>query len=93
VEGRADAPRRPNFAQFRSAGERRGDQRRRASVCAQAGGFAHPPRASQAVFEVAVDEVADAARHLTASLTAHQPPRDCEVKAEQTRERARRRFA
>ena len=56
-------------------------------------GFAHPSRANQAAFEAAVDEVADAARRLIASLTTQQPPRDRAVEAERAREWARRRFA
>ena len=56
-------------------------------------GFAHPSRANAAAFEAAVDEVADSARRLIASLTTQQAPRDREVEAERARERARRRFA
>ena len=56
-------------------------------------GFAHPSRANAAAFEAAVDEVADSARRLVASLTTQQPPRDRAVEAERGRERARRRFA
>jgi hypothetical protein len=56
-------------------------------------GFAHPSRANAAAFEAAVDEVADSARRLIASLTTEQPPRDREVEAERARQRARRRFA
>jgi hypothetical protein len=56
-------------------------------------GFAHPSRANAAAFEAAVDEVADTARRLMASLTTGQPPRDRDVEAERARERARRRFA
>jgi len=56
-------------------------------------GFAHPSRANAAAFETAVDEVADSARRLMASLTTQQPPRDREVEAERARERARQRFA
>ena len=53
-------------------------------------GFAHPSRANAAAFEAAVDEVADSARRLMASLTTQQPPA---VEAERARERERRRFA
>jgi hypothetical protein len=56
-------------------------------------GFAHPSRANAAAFETAVDEVADSARRLMASLTTQQPPRVRAVEAERARERARRRFA
>jgi hypothetical protein len=50
-------------------------------------GFARPSRANQASFEAAVDEVADSARRLMASLTT-QPPRDRAVHAERAGERA-----
>jgi len=56
-------------------------------------GFAHPSRVNAAAFETAVDEVADSARRLMASLTTQQPPRDRALEAERARERARRRFA
>jgi hypothetical protein len=56
-------------------------------------GFAHPSRANAAAFEAAVDEVAETARRLMASLTTQQPPRDRAVEAERARERARQRFA
>ena len=56
-------------------------------------GFAHPSRANAAAFEAAIEEVADSARRLIASLTTEQPPRDREATAERARERARRRFA
>ena len=56
-------------------------------------GFAHPSSANAAAFEAAVDEVADSARRLMASLTSQQPPRDREVEAARARARARRRFA
>jgi len=56
-------------------------------------GFAHPSRTSAAAFETAVDEVAETARRLMASLTTQQPPRDREVEAARAKERARQRFA
>jgi hypothetical protein len=56
-------------------------------------GFAHPSRANVAAFETAVDEVAETARRLMASLTTQQPPRDREVEAARAKERGRRRFA
>jgi hypothetical protein len=56
-------------------------------------GFAQPSRANAAAFEAAVDEVADSARRLMASLTTQQPPRDRALEAERARQRARRRFA
>ena len=56
-------------------------------------GFAHPSRTNAAAFETAVDEVAETARRLMASLTTQQPPRDREVEAARAKERARQRFA
>jgi hypothetical protein len=55
-------------------------------------GFTHPSQANAPAFEAAVDEVADAARRLIASLRATQPPRDRETEAEKAREKSRRRF-
>ncbi len=56
-------------------------------------GFAHPSRANEAAFARAVDEVADAARRLLASLETASPARDREVEAEKAQARARERFA
>ena len=56
-------------------------------------GFAHPSRANAAAFETAVDEVAEAARRLMASLSTQQPPRDRDIEAARARERAKQRFA
>ena len=55
-------------------------------------GFAHPSCANEAAFNAAVEEVADTARRLLASLETHQPPRDREVEAEKARARAVERF-
>jgi len=55
-------------------------------------GFAHPSRANEAPFNQAIDEVADAARRLLASLETHQPARDREVEAAKARARALERF-
>jgi hypothetical protein len=55
-------------------------------------GFSRPSQANEAVFNGAVDEVADAARRLLASLHTHAPARDREVEAEKARERSRLRF-
>lgn len=55
-------------------------------------GMNRPSRANEAAFDRAVDEVADAARRLLASLEVHAPPRDRDVEAAKARERARRRF-
>lgn len=56
-------------------------------------GFNKPSQANAAAFELAVDEVSQAARKLLASLHTHAPARDREVEAEKARERARERFA
>jgi hypothetical protein len=55
-------------------------------------GFSRPSQANEAVFNQAVDEVADAARRLLASLETHAPTRDREIEAEKARERSRQRF-
>ena len=55
-------------------------------------GFAHPSRANEAAFARAVDEVADTARRLLASLETASPARNRDVEAEKARARARERF-
>ena len=56
-------------------------------------GFTAPSKANTPIFERAVDEVADAARRLLASLETHSPPRNREVEAEKAKARSRERFA
>jgi hypothetical protein len=56
-------------------------------------GFNKPSHANALAFERAVDEVADAARRLLATLHTTAPARDRSVEAEKARERARARFA
>jgi hypothetical protein len=56
-------------------------------------GFAHPSRANETAFNHAVDEVADAARRLLASLETASPAKNREAEAIKARERARQRFA
>ncbi len=56
-------------------------------------GFAHPSRANEAAFGRAVDEVADAARRLLASLETASPTRNREAEAEKARARAKERFS
>ena len=56
-------------------------------------GFTHPSKVNEAAFNRAVDEVADVARRLLASLETKQPTRDREVEATKARARARARFA
>ena len=56
-------------------------------------GFNKPSQANAAAFERAVDEVAETARRLLASLQTAAPARDREIEAEKARARARERFA
>ena len=56
-------------------------------------GFNKPSQANVAAFELAVEEVSQAARKLLTSLHTHAPARDREIEAEKARERARERFA
>jgi len=56
-------------------------------------GFNRPSSANAAAFDLAVDEVSEAARKLLASLHTHAPARDRMLEAEKARARARERFA
>lgn len=56
-------------------------------------GYNKPSKANQAAFELAVDEVATAARRLLDTLVTQAPPRDREVEADKARARAAKRFA
>jgi hypothetical protein len=56
-------------------------------------GFNKPSQANAEAFELAVDEVTQAARKLLASLHTSAPSRDRAVEAEKARARARERFA
>jgi hypothetical protein len=56
-------------------------------------GFAKPSQANEAAFQLAVEEVSEAARRLLISLHTQAPPRDRAVEAEKARERSRVRFA
>ena len=56
-------------------------------------GFNKPSPANAAAFDLAVEDVSQAARKLLASLHTHAPARDRAVEAEKARERARERFA
>jgi hypothetical protein len=56
-------------------------------------GFTRPSKANEAAFNLAVDEVATAARTLVASLTTSAPPRDREVEAAKAKARAAERYA
>jgi hypothetical protein len=55
-------------------------------------GFTKPSRANEAVFNRAVDDVAQAARALLDALVSNAPPRDREVEASKARARAVDRF-
>ena len=55
-------------------------------------GFNKPSQANEAAFDRAVEEVADSARRLIASLHTTAPARDREVEAEKARARARERY-
>jgi hypothetical protein len=56
-------------------------------------GFAKPSRANEAAFSRAVDEVAEVARRLLASLETASPAKNRAEEAVKARERARERFA
>lgn len=55
-------------------------------------GFNSPSRANQAVFDRAVDDVAEAARVLIESLVTTADPRDREIEADRARARSAARF-
>lgn len=56
-------------------------------------GTTRPSKANEAAFDLAVDEVTDAAHRLIASLKTNAPPRNRELEAEKARERSLKRFA
>ena len=56
-------------------------------------GFTHPSHANAAAFNLAVDEVSDAARRLLESLSTASPAKNREAEALKARERAKTRFA
>ena len=55
-------------------------------------GFNAPSKINEAAFNLAIEQVTDAARLLLGSLTTLSPPRDREIEAEKARERSRLRF-
>jgi hypothetical protein len=55
-------------------------------------GFAKPSKANEAVFERAIDQVAQAAHQLLDSLVTNAPPRDREVETIKARARTAERF-
>jgi hypothetical protein len=56
-------------------------------------GTARPAKINEAAFGRAVDDVADAATRLLASLQTTSPPRDRDVEAAKAKARAKARFA
>ena len=56
-------------------------------------GTTRPSRANESAFNLAVDEVTDAANRLIASLQTSAPPRNRDVEAQKARERSLKRFA
>ena len=55
-------------------------------------GFNRPSKANEAAFDLAIDEVAAAARRLMTSLVTNAEPRDREVEARRARARNAARF-
>ena len=55
-------------------------------------GTTRPSRANEAAFNLAVNEVTDAARRLLASLQTTAAPRDREEEMRKAKERSRKRF-
>ncbi len=55
-------------------------------------GFTRPSKANQLAFDRAVDQVANAAHELLASLVTNAPPRDREIEASKAQARAADRF-
>ena len=56
-------------------------------------GFTRPSQGNEAVFDRAVDEVAEAARRLLGSLATTSPAKNRKTEAMKARERAKARFA
>jgi hypothetical protein len=55
-------------------------------------GFTKPSQANQAAFDLAIEEVAEAARKLLATMETNAPPKDRELEAARAKERNRLRF-
>lgn len=55
-------------------------------------GFTKPSKANEPAFDLAVEQVSEAARLLLKSLVTNAPPRDREVEAEKARARAAERY-
>ena len=56
-------------------------------------GTTRPSKANEAAFNLAVEEVTDAAHRLIASIKTNAPPRNRDVEAQKARERSLKRFA
>ena len=56
-------------------------------------GTTKPSRANEAAFNLAVEEVYEAAHKLVHSMTSNSPRRNREIEAQKARERSLRRFA
>src|SRR3954470_21618066 len=56
-------------------------------------GFTKPSKANEAAFETAVEQIAEAAHTLLASLVSNGAPRTREVEAAKARAKSARRFA
>jgi hypothetical protein len=56
-------------------------------------GTTKPSRANEAAFNLAVEEVDEAAHKLVHSMISNSPPKNREIEAEKARERSLRRFA
>jgi hypothetical protein len=55
-------------------------------------GFAHPSKANEAAFDLAVDRVASAAQELLGALVTLAPPRDRDIEAAKAKARTAARF-
>jgi hypothetical protein len=55
-------------------------------------GFTKPSKANEPAFDLAVEQVSEAAHLLLRSLVTNAPPRDREVEAEKARARAAERY-
>ncbi|HYG63586.1 MAG TPA: DUF2277 domain-containing protein [Thermoanaerobaculia bacterium] len=55
-------------------------------------GFTSPSKANEAAFDLAVEQVAESARALLASLVTSAPPHDREIEAAKARARSLQRF-
>ncbi len=56
-------------------------------------GTTKPSRANEAAFDLAVEEVYEAAHKLVHSMISNGPPKNREIEAQKARERSIRRFA